>query len=682
MSPEQARGQDLDARTDLFSFGVVLYEMATGQKPFPGNTAAAIFEGILTKPPAPANLSGGLGPIISKALEKNCDLRTQTAAELRGDLKRLQRGVSEPVRVARKRARIFFWMAAMAGVAGVYFVSRPTVADSWKDASFTQLTQQPGQELYPSLSPDGKSFVYASRAAGNLDIYLQRVGGRNANNLTKDSPDDDTQPAFSPDGERIAFRSERQGGGIFVMGATGESVRRVTNFGYNPTWSPDSKKIVYSTAFFPDANSGRTMHSQLFVVDAQESIESSGPRLITERIEDAVQPSWSPNGRRIAFWSLRDGNRDIWTLPVNGGDPIQVTREPATDWNPVWSPDGKYLYFSSDRGGSMNLWRVRIEETSGKILGPAEAVTTPSSDASYIAFARDGQRLAYVNATDVGNIYKIDYDPVHDNVVGQPSPITQGSWDALCPDVSPDNQWIAFTTWRKPEDLYVIRSDGTGLRQLTDDEHRDRVANWSPDGQRIAFYSNRGDRYQIWSINPDGGGLQQLTHERLGNAVYPAWSRDGSRLSYVVADRNLSAASFILRLSDGLIETLPPLGEQGAWFEAFSWSPDGRRLAGQRSSVAGPGGIYVYSVEGHRYERFTDFGFTPRWLSDSQRLVFGGAAQGSSEIYTLDTRSGKVHSLLSIQPREISGVALSRDDRTLYFGAKSSEADVWLMSRK
>src|SRR6266550_4166782 len=115
----------------------------------------------------------------------------------------------------------------------------PTVA--LKTATFTQLTDQPGPEYFPSLSPDGKSLVYASRISGNWDIYLQRVGGRNPVNLTKDSPADDTQPAFSPDGERIVFRSEREGGGIYLMGATGESVRRLSDFGYNPVWSPDGE---------------------------------------------------------------------------------------------------------------------------------------------------------------------------------------------------------------------------------------------------------------------------------------------------------------------------------------------------------------------------------------------------------------------------------------------------------
>src|SRR4029077_17428179 len=112
------------------------------------------------------------------------------------------------------------------------------------DRSFTLLTNHPGIEDFPSLAPDGKTFVYVNRSSGHADIYLQRVDGTNAFNLTKDSDVDNTEPAFSPDGSQIAFRSQRDGGGIFIMGATGESVRRLTNFGANPAWSPDGSEIA------------------------------------------------------------------------------------------------------------------------------------------------------------------------------------------------------------------------------------------------------------------------------------------------------------------------------------------------------------------------------------------------------------------------------------------------------
>src|SRR5262249_55933260 len=156
-----------------------------------------------------------------------------------------------------------------------------------------QLTDTPGEELYPSLAPDGKSFIYQSRASGRWEVYLKRVGGQNPVSLTKDSGYDNTQPAISPDGEHVAFRSERAGGGIFVMGLTGENARRLSNFGYNPAWSPDGREIVCSTGFFvrPEERSSLSLAAQLYRVNV-----ATGETHRLSGIDDAVQPNWSPHG--------------------------------------------------------------------------------------------------------------------------------------------------------------------------------------------------------------------------------------------------------------------------------------------------------------------------------------------------------------------------------------------------
>ena len=211
--------------------------------------------------------------------------------------------------------------------------------EAFVDVTFEQLTTQAGVERDPSLSPDGKWVVYQGNQTGNADIYLRSVGGQNPINLTADSPDDETEPAFSPDGDSIAFRSSRQDGGIFVMGRTGESVRRLTHDGYTPAWSPDGTQIVYATD--DAAVMERGYVSELWTV----VVATGERRRIFEG--DAVQPSWSPNGLRIAFWQTfgeRTGQRDIATIPADGGTPVFVTSDPSVDWNPVWSPDGRFLF--------------------------------------------------------------------------------------------------------------------------------------------------------------------------------------------------------------------------------------------------------------------------------------------------------------------------------------------------
>ncbi|HEY4594663.1 MAG TPA: protein kinase, partial [Thermoanaerobaculia bacterium] len=515
MSPEQARGEDVDHRTDLWSFGIVLYELVAGRRPFRGEHDQAVIYGILNEALKPltevrSETPPDLERIVEGLLAKNPADRYPTAEGPLGDLRALRnQTMTTTVRTQPDRPVLrshpWIWAAVGLGVLAVL------VAVIWRrggggavpTVSLTHLTDLEGRESFPSLSPDGQFLLYVKSADGNADIYLQRIPGGNPLNLTPDSPADDTQPAYSPDGQQVAFRSEREGGGLFVMGATGESAHRITSFGYSPAWSPDGRKIAFATEGVATPLE-RRQTSQLWIVD----MATEEKRLLSPG--DAVQPSWSPNGQRIAYWGLPKGKgrRILWTVSAEGGPPVRVIDDEHVNWDPAWSPDGRYLYFVSDRSGSMNVWRVAVDETSGRVKGEPQAITTSSQPLGLLSVSKDGRQIVYATDERKSNLERWPLDPAAMQIAGKLQPITQGSRTVRTVDVSPDGQWVAYDTSFPQEDLFAVRADGRGgQRQLTNDPAKDRLPRWFPDGSRLVFYSDRSrgaGQYGAWSIRVDG----------------------------------------------------------------------------------------------------------------------------------------------------------------------------------
>lgn len=559
----------------------------------------------------------------------------------------------------------------------LFFRTKPKskiTGPDWSQALSTRLTNQVGVESFVSLAPDGKMFIYASQASGNWDLYWQRVGGRNTVNLTKDSTADDLQPAYSPDGNHIAFRSERKSPGIYIMEATSENVRRLSEVGFHPAWSPDGKELVVSMDNFSDPGNRRLIPSQLWVLD----VASGAKRLLTN--SDAVQPSWSPGGQRIAYWALQQGSgqRDLWTIPAGGGEAARVTNDEALDWNPVWSPDGKYLYFASDRGGSMNFWRVAVDESSGEVQGTPETVLTPSVYSQHLSFSGDGKRLAYVQKSETRNLQRSAFDPLREVTTGQPEPVTQGTKYISDPDLSPDEEWfVCSSQGERQEDILLIKGDGTEQRQLTNDVFRDRGPRWSPDGQRIAFYSDRSGRFEVWTINSDSTGLRQLTYTSGPSTVFPIWSPDGNQMLFKQRDSQPFLFEVNRSWSDQTPQKLATMEGLREGFWANSWSADGRKLAGTWV-LDRKGYLHVYDFETKTYENFNLTAVKPIWLSDNRRILF----ERDGRLHILETQTKKSHEILSAAPYTISTICATRDARTLYYTVQKTESDLWLLTRE
>jgi eukaryotic-like serine/threonine-protein kinase len=687
MSPEQAEGKALDARSDIFSLGIVLYEMATGERPFSGETPASVLSSIIKDtPPSVTAVNPSLPPaltkIVRRSLIKDPEHRYQTAKDVRNELEELKQEMdsgelsraSTPTKSGALRRWLVPAVAALLAVAlGVYLARRPTGTPTLK-TQLEQLTREAGIESFPSLSPAGDQLVYVSGASGNLDIYLQRVGGQKPINLTEDSPADNTQPAFSPDGKRIAFRSERDGGGIFVMGATGESVKRVADTGFNPTWSPDGEFLAFSTISVNSPNRVQeTAGLRVVRVGTGEvrTIDVKG---------DTVQPNWSRHGHRIAFWSdsLSGGNyRDIWTVSANGGEVVPATRDEHVDWNPVWSPDGEYVYFSSNRGGTYSLWRVSINEETGITSAEPEMVTaSEAARIGQITVSSDARHIAYQANLSVMNLDKISFDPESEAVIGEPVPIVTGSRDVLYPDASPDGRSIAFSLFFQggQADLAVIGADGSGFRQLTDEpQFLNMWPHWSPDGSEIVFYSSRSGNIELWSIHADGSGLRQLTemHSRVANAY---WSPDGKTIVFWSAGENYLFRPALPWKEQSAARLPRP---QDGRFDDVSWSPDGTQLAGVMLS-SGAARITLFPFATREYRVLPVHGRYPRWLSDGRRILF----TNGEELLLLDVETGRVKEILERAGSALfdESLAISRDDRWIYYRVARREADIWMVT--
>jgi Tol biopolymer transport system component len=452
--------------------------------------------------------------------------------------------------------------------------------------------------------------------------------------------------------------------------------------GRNPAWSPDGTELVVASEGIVRPEDRTTASSQLWAL----RVDTGARRLVYQG--DAVQPSWSPNGARIAFWASRGGQRDLFTIrarPLNGvtPEPVALTSDAAVDWNPVWSPDGGALYFVSDRAGAMTLWRMRVDPESGEKLSEPDAVRLPVEDIAHVSFGAGGREVVFLEYRLLANLHRIRFDAKAETVAGAAETLTNGTIPFTRPDLSPNGLWLAFNGQAKRDHLYLLGTDGASQRQLTDDNYRDRGPRWSPDGKKLAFFSNRGGQWEIWTYTMDGGVMEQLTRGGMGaggTAAWPVWSPDGKRMAYTIFGFN----SFLLDLRRKYLEqspqALPSMDTPGEKFAAWHWSPDGERIAGFTQAEGGQvTGIATYELATGKFTKVSETGQDPMWLSDSRRLLF----VDEGKIYLLDREfPGR---RLVLQPRdglavERRGFGVSRDDQWIYYSASRVQSEIWLGS--
>ncbi|MFO7734338.1 MAG: protein kinase [Candidatus Aminicenantes bacterium] len=694
MSPEQARGENLDVRTDLFSFGVVLYEMATGRQAFSGPTSAVIFDAILHKAPAsPVRLNPELPPdlerIINKALEKDRRLRYQSAADMRVDLERLRRDSSSArtaavderdrtvdgaTRPGPGKRRWGPWVAGVAAVvalaaAGIFLLSGRKTSPKAAVPRLTnavKVTTAMSVEDHPSWSPDGRTFAYHSDEAGNWDIWVVQVGSAQAVNRTAGSQADDMYPRWSPDGQWIVFYAEREGGGYYVMPAVGGAARKIApcldikaNIG-PAEWSPDSTQVAYV--------SGQNVRPCVEILTVADRVSKKLCLPESPKSNVVRQMSWSPDGRWLAYdrsLSRIAATCELWLLRVSDGESFQLTDGSESDRNPVWSPDSRGLYFVSDRGGTSDLWKHSIGD-DGRTQGVPRQVTS-GLEVLHAALSADGRKLAFTKGRTLRNVFRAPLLVDRRATWADASQLTFDEAEYESVDVSRDGRLLVSTDRSGNWDVWTMSDGGRDPQQLTTDPGVDAGPRWSPDGRRVAFYSTRTGNREVWIMPVDGGPARQMTRGK-AESMFPAWAPDGGEI--VKHGDGLA----VLSVQDGRERRLTDGGGYG------DWSPDGRWVAFEWSR-SGVTRIWRIPASGGTPEPLTKGeGRLARWSIDGKRIYFIGLGDRLNNVWSLSLESREERPVIALAGKRgrLGTLGLATDGRFIYFTWEEKRGDIWV----
>ena len=658
MSPEQVKAKELDARTDLFSFGVVLYEMATGVTPFRAESTGLIFDAILNRDPLPPgqlnpDMPAELGRIIHRALEKDPGLRYQTAAELRDDLKRLKReldsgrsvgtsalpGALEEVRGTHAHRRWHTWAvvvgSALIAIVGflAYVLTRPVAPPRVLRTVQLTNTNRPKS----GVVTDGSRLYFIEGQSG---LSQTSVNGGETFPIPTSLEDTGFSNVFdiSPDGSLLLMNSARGtslDGPLWSVPVLGGSPRRLGSLeGHAGAWSPDGKRIVYCKG------------NEIFLATS----DGSEPRRLLLTAGTANDIRWSPDGSILRF-TLSDpktNNRSIWQVSADGGN----LRPLLPGWNSTpneccgkWTPGGRYFVFQAVRDGTANLWA--LNERGGLFRAtrqePVQLTTGPMNVGSPVP-SRDGKRLFVQGWQPRGELVRYDAKS------GQFAPYLSGI-SAMGLDFSRDGDWVAYndgsdgTMWRS-------KLDGTQKLQLVFPPMLAYLPRWSPDGKQIAFFGHPpGEPWQIFVV-PAEGGSPELIYRSATNSADPNWSPDGKALVFGENSlNNQGSAVYVLDLKTRKASKLA--GSDGLY--SPRWSPDGRYIAAITLDSLK---IMLFDFTTQKWTELANiFVAYPTWSRDGRYLYFDGILDNQEGYFRVQISDRKLERLFSLKGFQAAGGA-------------------------
>ncbi len=643
MSPEQVRAKELDARTDLFSFGAVLYEMATGSMPFRGESSGVIFHAILERePPSPMRLNPDLPPkledVISKSLEKDRDLRYQNASDLRTDLQRLKRDMesgrsatravladsleasqvapsrttsgSRPASGTEPEPRPKRWLigvvlAAIAVIAMALLAIRFAVPlPPLKVSGYVRLTNDGRAKLWPGVSgnsvTDGARVYYVeSPFVSPVLTQVSTAGGDTSAIATPFLVN--VIADISPDKSSLlipAFVAQEDDPPLWVLPLPSGAPRRLGELrGHDGTWSPDGQQILFAKG--NDIYVART--------DGTES------KKLLSLPGYPFWPRWSPDGSRVRF-SLNDsktGSYSLWEIEADGSHPHALLpgwSNPAQECCGRWTPDGKYFIFQSDHDGNTQIWAIPEKGSLFRkaTLEPTELTSGPLSYSRAVP-SSDGKRIFATGSQLRGELARFNQK------TRQFEPYLSGiSADNV--EFSRDGRWVAYVSY--PEgSLWRSKADGTERLQLTFPPMQAFLPRWSPDQKQIVFAASlHSRRTRNYLISADGGTPRPLLPGNPDEGD-PNWSPDGNLLVFASFSSQNSVVN-IVDLQTHKVSVVP--GSEG--FFSPHWSPDGRYLAAHSSDSQK---LVLFDFKTQKWTELA--GITsayPNWSKDGDYIYF------------------------------------------------------------
>ena len=656
MSPEQARGEELDTRTDLFSLGAVLYEMATNAAAFSGATVALVFDGILHSTPPPVTkvnpqLPVALENILAKMLEKEKELRYQTATEIRADLKRLKRdtdakpsGATQALSVetpALRTAHPGGWrnwaigamaLIALAAVCG-YIVTRPVSPPRVLRTTQLSNTNRPKS----GVVTDGLRLYFVDGLAGLSQIS---VTGGEAIPVPTSLEDTGFSNLYdiNPDGPVLLMNTAHGtvlDGPLWTVPVVGGTPRRLGSLeGHSGSWSPDKKRLVYCKG------------NEIYVANS----DGGEVRLLLTTAGTPADVRWSPDSSTLRF-TLNDpntNNRSIWQTSADGKNLHALFPEWNSSPNECcgnWTADGKYYLFQSTQNGTTNLWAIREHDGLFSLSHqePVQLTTGPMNVGDPVP-SRDGKRIFVQGWQPRGELVRYDLK------TGQLVPYLSGiSANGL--DFSHDGQWFAYndatdgTLWRS-------KMDGTQKLQLVFPPMQAFLARWSPDDKQLALMGHPpGEPWHLYLVSAQGGA-PELIYKSGTNLADPNWSPDGKSL--VFGDNSLNnqgSAIFILDLETRKATKLP--GSDGLY--SPRWSPDGKYIAAiPLDSLK----MMLFDFTTQKWTDIADiFVAYPVWSRDGRYLYFDGILNNQEGYYRLEVSDHKLEKIFSMKGFQSAGGA-------------------------